>query len=317
MSRRFESWLAAPFDRFIAVKRAGGADYSSQRRLLLAFDRHLCQHAPDPPLERDTLIRYLASSEKTPRARDNVISVLWQALGHARRHGGEVDRLPERPPRAPAYWRRRQPRIVSLEEMRRWLQAAYELPPATGWRGATTGTLLGLLYVTGMRIGEALALDVGALDGAQGILTVVRGKFGKSRALPLRASTVEALGRYLEHPLRPLKPDAESPFFLSSRSKRLSQPAAQNNVNAAALAAQISLPLPRPHDLRHTFAVSRIATCYAEGQNAQTLLPTLSTYLGHGSVEATRRYLIANGSILEHASRRFSSSTSVLDEVDS
>lgn len=317
MTRPSESWLAEHFERFVAVKRAGGAVYGSQRNLLLAFDRFLCQHAPEPPLERDTLLRYLASSEKTPRARDNVVSVLWQALAHARRHGARVERLPERPPKPPSYWRRRQPRIVSSEEIKRWLRAAHDLPPADGWRALTIATLLGLLYVTGMRIGEALALDVAALDRANGVLTVVRGKFGKSRALPLRPSTVQALARYIDHPLRPMKAAAASPIFVSTRRRRLSQPAAQTGVDTAARAAHIAPPRPRPHDLRHTFAVSRLAACYAEGRDPQALLPILSTYLGHGSVEATRQYLVANGSILEHAVGRFSSYTAILDEVGS
>jgi len=315
VTRHFTCWLAEHFERFIAVKRAGGAKYDSQRYLLLAFDRYLSQHAPEPPLERDTLIRYLASSEKTPRARDNVVSVLWQALAHAHRHGAPVERLPEQPPKAPAYWRRRQPRIVSAQEMTLWIQAASELPPADGWRALTISTLLGVLFVTGMRIGEALALDVGAFDRIDGLITIVRGKFDKRRALPLHTSTVQALACYIDHPRRPLKADAAAPIFVSSLHRRLSRPAAQSGVNAAAVAAGIAPPRPRPHDLRHTFAVSRLAACYAEGRNAQELLPILSTYLGHSSVEATRLYLIANGSILEQAARRFSKSTSALDEV--
>lgn len=313
--RRFISWLAQSFDRFIAIKRAAGADYVSQRDLLLAFDRYLHQHASEPPLDRDTLILYLASFEVTPRARDNVVSVLWQALAHARRHGARVERLPERPPKAPAYWRSRQPRIVSQEEVTRWLAAAYALPPAGGWRAVTIATLLGLLYVTGMRIGEALTLDIGDFDRGDGLLTIVRGKFGKSRRLPLRRSSVQALGRYIDHPLRPVNTNATSPIFVSSRCRRLSQPAAQVGANAAVRAAQLSPPLPRPHDLRHSFAVSRLVTCYAEGKDVQALLPILSTYLGHGSVEATRLYLVANGSILQEASRQFSKGAAGLDEV--
>ena len=303
--------------RFIAVKRAGGAIYDSQRNLLLAFDRYLVQHASEPPLERDTLLQYLASSEKTPRARDNVVSVLWQALAHARRHGARVERLPERPPKAPAYWRRRQPRIVSSEEMTRWLRAAHDLPPLGGWRAVSIVTLLGLLWVTGMRIGEALALHVDALDRTHGILTVVRGKFGKSRALPLHPSTVQALACYIDHPMRPIQASAASPIFASTRRRRLSQAAAQAGIDTAARAAEISPPRPRPHDLRHTFAISRLAACYAEGRDPQAMLPILSTYLGHGSVEATRQYLVANGSILEQAAQRFSAYATIEDEVGS
>jgi integrase len=179
----------------------------------------------------------------------------------------------------------------------------------------TIVTLLGLLYVTGMRIGEALALDVDALDRDGGILTIVRGKFGKSRALPQRPSTIQALARYIDHSRRPMKLAAAAPIFVSIRRRRLSQAAAQAGIDVAARAAEIS-PRPRPHDLRHTFAISRLATCYSEGSDPQVLLPILSTYLGHSSVEATRRYLVANGSILEQAAERFSAYTTLVDEVD-
>lgn len=313
--QRFTSWLADHFERFVAVKRAGGADYSSQRRLLLTFDRYLCKQDLEPPLEGETLVRFLGSFEKTPRARDNVVSVVWQALGHARRHGARVEPLPERPPRAPLYWRRRQPRIVSAEEMAQLLVAAHRLPPVDGWRALTIGTLLGLLYVTGIRIGEARALNVGDLDRQDGILTIVRGKFGKSRALPLRRSAVRALVHYIDHPRRPLRRDAAAPIFVSSLSRRLSRPAVQSGVQAAGRAAQLAIPVPRPHDFRHTFAVRCLAACYAEGRDVDVALPALSTYLGHASLEGTRRYLVANGSLLEHAARRFAKTTSALDAV--
>ena len=73
--------------------------------------------------------------------------------------------------------------------------------------------------------------------------------------------------------------------------------------------------LSRARDKRHTFAVSRVAEWYAEGRDANALLPVLSTYLGHVSVENTRKYLIANGALLEQAAERFERQTSALDEV--
>ena len=182
-------------------------------------------------------------------------------------------------------------------------------------RPATTATLLGLLYTTGMRIGEALALDVGDLDCGDRILTVRKGKFGKSRALPLRESTFEALVRYVHHPLRPMGTDASAPLFVSCRRRRLSYPAVSSALCKACLAAGISKPLPRPHDFRHTFAIGRVEAWYAEGRDVNALLPTLSTYLGHVSVENTRLYLIANGTLLEQAAARFAHNTSALDEV--
>lgn len=54
--RSFTSWLAPYFESFVALRRASGAGYVSQRNLLLAFDRYVDGHGPEPPLLRKTLI---------------------------------------------------------------------------------------------------------------------------------------------------------------------------------------------------------------------------------------------------------------------
>jgi integrase len=316
--RAFTSWLASQFESFVALRRASGAGYISQRRLLLAFDRYVGAHAPEPPLLRETMLQYLASLERlSPRGWDNVVGVVWPAVTYALRHGADAETLPPRPPKPATYWRQRQPRILSVTEVRSILEAARRLPPESSLRPATTATLIGLLYTTGIRIGEALALDIGDLDCGDRILTVRKGKFGKSRALPLRESTVEALVRYVHHPLRPVGTDVSVPLFVSWCRRRLSYPAVWSSLCKACYAAGISKPLPRLHDFRHTFAIGRIEAWYAEGRDVNALLPALSTYLGHVSVENTRLYLTANGPLLEKAAARFANQTSALDEVRS
>jgi len=57
-------------------------------------------------------------------------------------------------------------------------------------------TLIGLFSATGLRPGEALALDVGDVDLQSGILTIRESKFGKSRFVPVEDSTRTALARY-------------------------------------------------------------------------------------------------------------------------
>ena len=63
-------------------------------------------------------------------------------------------------------------------------------------RAATFTTILGLLAVSGMRIGEALALDRDDVDLDAGILTIRDTKFGKSRQLPLHPTSTQALANY-------------------------------------------------------------------------------------------------------------------------
>jgi len=312
----FSSFLATYFERFVALKRARGINYVSQTNTLLTFDQHVATQSPDPPLRREVLTQYLASLEHlSPRARDNVVGVVWAAVNYALLHGGDVETLPARPPSSPRYLRQRQPRILSLLEVESLLSTARQLPPTDILWPSTMATLFGLLYATGIRIGEALALDVGDLNRCDRILTVRNGKFGKSRELPLRKSTAEALVRYVEHPFRPVSIEASVPIFVSTRGRRMAYSTVRTSFRKVCSAAGITQPWPQPHDFRHTFAVTRVAMWYEQERDVNALLPALSTYLGHVSIENTRRYLTANGSLLEQAARRFARYTSTLEEV--
>ncbi len=316
MSRPFQSWLAPQFERFVALKRATGASYDSQADLLWKFDRYLVEHAPKAPLRRCTLVAFLATLARlSPRGRDNVVDVVWRALAFARRHGARIDSLPPRPPRAPAGHRLRPPRIVSDDELRAVIAEARRLGPSQQLRSATYATLYGLLFATGMRIGETLALDVGDVDLAAGLLTVRRGKFGKSRVLPLRDSTVVALDCYLSDPRRPVGRAASDALFVSKNRTRLTHTPALSNFRTLSMTAGLAEPLPCLHDLRHSFAVLSVVDWYHHNRDVNALLPALATYLGHVSIDNLRTYLRANGLLLEEACQRFALGTARLDEV--
>ncbi|HEY4812592.1 MAG TPA: tyrosine-type recombinase/integrase [Solirubrobacteraceae bacterium] len=313
---RFSSWLAPYFRRFVQLKRAGGAAFDTQERLLARFDRFVGPRRR-PPLRRQVLVDYLGSlAPLFARSRENAISLVWDALAHSQRHGAEID-LVARPPSPGGSLRRQRPQVIMLPEVERILVAARNLPPTGGLRSATTATLIGLLYATGIRIGEAHALDVGDLDIEAKVLTVRRGKFGKARLLPVRASTVQALQAYMAHPRRRAAKESGSPLFVSGRGRRLVHGVALPNFRAACHIAGIAQPYPRLHDLRHSYAVCRLADWYAQGRDVDSLLPILSTYLGHVSIENTRTYLTANGLLLDRAATIFAAKTTFLDEVRS
>lgn len=311
----FSSWLAPHFERFVAIKRAGGAKYSTQEGILLAFDRYVIEKAPRPPLCASTALNYPPLHRCSPRARENVLSVVWQAVDFSLRHGAAVEPLPSRPPKPPRHYRQRPPRIVSETEVADLITAARALLPASQLRPATMATLIGLLYTTGLRIGEALSLDVGHFNRQQSVVTVVEGKFGKSRDLPLRDSTARALARYIEDPRRPFGRSHGAPIFVSGHKRRLARSTIGPAIRTVCEGAGISKPWPRPHDFRHSFAIGRVAAWYDENKDVDSLLPVLSTYLGHCSIENTRRYLTANGVLLERAAALFSDQSKVLDEV--
>lgn len=62
---------------------------------------------------------------------------------------------------------------------------------------------------------------------------------------------------------------------------------------------------PCLHSFRHSFAVHRLTDWYRQGADVQRLLPRLSTYLGHASVEGTQIYLSMTPELLQQASLRF------------
>jgi integrase len=152
-------------------------------------------------------------------------------------------------------------------------------------RQATFETIIGVLWATGMRIGEALRLDIGDVDVAHGVLTVRDSKFGKTRELPLHASTTVALGAYATRRAHWFPPETSDPFFVSAAGTRVLycnfHLGFQQLVQKAGIAARSRSCRPRPHDLRHTYAVRTLIGWYRDGVDVEANLPKLSTYLGH------------------------------------
>lgn len=186
------------------------------------------------------------------------------------------------------------------------MRAARGIP--TPLCAATHETLIGLLAVTGMRIGEAIGLDRSDVDWAEGLMVVRQAKFDKSRELVLHPSTIEALGLYAalrdRHHSQPTTPA----FFVSVPGTRLIYANVQRRFHR--LAAQVGLQprsvrcRPRIHDLRHRFAVNTLLHWYRDGADVAARLPQLSTYLGHVAPANTYWYLRAAPELLALAAQR-------------
>jgi integrase len=210
-----------------------------------------------------------------------------------------ADLLPRRPPRAIPY-------LYTEGEIEALMGATSSLRGAL--RRATYRTLLGLLWVTGMRAGEAIRLDRDDLDLVRGVLTVRDSKFGKSRLLPLHRSTVTALRRYLRLRETHGATEVSDALFISPAGTRL----LYCNLHAtfrqlrsdAGLEVCSARRRPRIHDLRHTFAVRTLLGWYRAGEDVQARLPLLSTYLGHAHPKDTYWYLSAAPELLRLAGQR-------------
>lgn len=224
------------------------------------------------------------------------------------RHVQNADPCTEVPPGdlLPAPPTRATPYLYSESDVGRLMTAARAL--ASPLRAVTYETLVGLLATTGMRMGEAIRLDRADLDWDNGVLTVRSSKFGKSREVPLHPSTLGALRAY-QLRCDQLCPRPKAPsFFISTTGTRLDQPTV--GATFVMLARQAGLRprslrcRPRPHDLRHSFAVRTLLNWYRAGDNVESKLPLLSTYLGHVSPASTYWYLTAAPELLALASKR-------------
>ncbi len=201
--------------------------------------------------------------------------------------------------------RRLRPYIYSKDDIDRLLEAARS--QRDHHSAFTDATLLALLAVTGMRVGEAIRLDRRDLDHDRGLLVVRGSKFGKSREIPLHPSSVEALGRYARNRDRLLPIQYSSRLFLSRAGKPLIYANVHLRfhrlIDRAGLANR-SPRRPRIHDLRHTFAVRTLIGWYRCGVDVESRLPLLSTYLGHLNPTMTYWYLTAVPELLALVSER-------------
>ena len=169
--------------------------------------------------------------------------------------------------------------------------------------------LFGLLYVSGLRLGEACDLMLQDVDLETAVLTVRNAKFGKDRLVPLHASTCKVLADYLIRRQRHWAGRSVSSYlFISSWGNRLD--GGQIHRAFYVLSRQIGLRGasdshgPRLHDLRHRFATNTLLNWYKSGQDPERLLPVLSAYLGHVHVADTQWYLESSPELMREAMRR-------------
>lgn len=217
-------------------------------------------------------------------------------------HLHAIDPAHEVPPPdlLPRRTRRAVPYLYSETDVRALMHAASVIP--TPHRAATMRTLIGLLAVTGMRVGEAIRLDLADIDQLRGLLRIRDTKFGKSRELAVDPTTIRALREYLRRRDRPVPIEPTQAVLTSAAGTRLIycnvHLAFKRIVAHAGLRPRSPACRPRAHDLRHTFAVNTLLDAYRAGADIPARLALLCTYLGHVNPGATYWYLQAAPELL-------------------
>lgn len=218
------------------------------------------------------------------------------------RHLQTLDAACEVPPAKLLPYRSRRPIPYLYEpaQITALIDAAGTLQPPL--LAANYQTLIGLMSVTGLRLGEAIRLDRGDVDARHQLLRVLDSKFGKSREVVLHNSTMRALKEYgrLRDRLYP-QPRCEA-FLVSTRGTRLRKNCIHHMfprlVQAAGLTPRAPGCRPTLHGLRHSFAVRTLIEWHRDGVDVQARLPLLSTYMGHINPASTFWYLTAAPELL-------------------
>lgn len=289
---------------YIAMRRGLGYKFVHQERRLERFVAFMAQR--DATVITTKLA--LEWATQPPGRHPSWALRLTDVRGFAR-HLHSLDPRTEVPPTGIiAYPGRARPYLYTDAEIQTLLAAALALPPVHGLRRWTYHCLFGLLAVTGLRISEALSLRRDDVDLEKGILTIRDTKFGKSRLVPLHRSTQGVLLDYARRRDAHLGAPRSPYFLVAERGGRL----LRQYVDRVfwRLSRQIGLRSasahtgPRLHDFRHYFAVTTLISWYRSGQRVDTLMPVLSTYLGHSCLRDTYWYLSACPELMDHAARR-------------
>jgi len=295
---------------YLALRRSLGFKLREAGKELIDFVRFLEQHNAT----YITQALALAWAQQPSAARPAYWAHRLSSVRGFARYRSATDPRTQIPPPGllPFQPKRARPYLYSEEEICSLLRAALRMPfryQRDKLRPWIFHCLFGLLSVSGLRLGEARNLEVRDVDLKAGVLTIRGTKFGKTRLIPLHASTCAVLANYLARRQRHWAGrTASSYLFLSSWGNRLD--GGEIHRTFYALSRQIGLRGPsdshgpRLHDLRHRFATNTLVQWYRSGQDPERRLPLLSAYLGHVHVTDTQWYLEGAPELMREAMQR-------------
>lgn len=291
--RIFQSILAPFFEDYLAHKRSLGYAFASPDHLYL-FDAYY--HANNYQEINITKKVFEEWSQKRPNETD---SNVYKRINSIRNfliylnHCGYESYIPRLPKNYKSTFT---PHIFNQNELnaffdacdsrmekRYYFQSTHHIYPA----------LFRLLYGTGMRISEVLALKIDDVDLNEGIVTVRESKNGKQRLIPISSSLIQVLVAFKCHYREKVK--ANDLFFVKLDGTAVSRDTVYKNFRKVLTLAGISHGGKgqgiRVHDFRHSFSVHSLHTMANKGLDIYYCLPILSQYLGHQSIEATNGYV--------------------------
>jgi integrase/recombinase XerD len=302
MNTTFEDQVSG----YIKLRRGLGCRIEVQGKILLDFGRFLDRLGHVGPITAELALQWaVAPVSKDP---DRTAQRLGTIRGFLRHRAGFEPATAVPPTHLLGSGiRRKPPHIYSGAEIDALMRACRGLRPRGGLRPHTYETMFSLLLSTGLRISEALHLQVSDVDVETGVLKVRDGKFGKSRLVPLHSSARRPLSRYVSHRDRATPPSTF--FFRTEHHGALPYSAVRTAFDTLRRRLEWTCAgrsrRPRIQDMRHTFAVGCLLRWYRQGIHPDRKIGHLATYLGHTEVRDTYWYLSAVPELSALAAERF------------
>lgn len=290
----FQSHLAPHMASLIEQKRALGYQYKEQVKLLKRFDTFCLETFPNattvtkPMLDAWAVLRP-CEAPGTLRGRVTVVSHLAK---HIVALGGDAYIYPTNElPKEPKYI----PYIFSEDELRRLFRQidCCHYSPEVPHRHLIMPVLFRILYCCGLRLGEALRLEIGDVDLDAGVLLIRESKNGADRYVPMSEQLAERCRDYAEQVHGGSSPYKY--FFPAPDGGMISGMNIYANFRKFLHKAGISHggkgKGPRIYDFRHTFAVHSLKRIVLSGKDLAVYHHVLKTYMGHSFFKYTAYYL--------------------------
>jgi integrase/recombinase XerD len=292
---------------YVALQKSMGRNFRRQH-LLRAFNRTVGSEIEIQDVARESVLAFLGHPTTCYWHEKHSSLMRFYQYAISRGHVSSAP-LPKTIPKMSSQF---VPYIYTHDDVRHLLEATNSyrkihilLEPHT------FRAILLLLYGAGLRISEALSLQIGDVDLPKAVLLIRESKFYKSRLVPIGPQLQQAMTQFAAtrraagHPVIP-----DAPFFIGRKGNQLKNSTLQESFRQLREHAGIRREdgaryQPRLHDLRHSFCVNRVVAAYEAGANVTQLLPKLSTYLGHINLSSTQKYLTMTPALLQQASGRF------------
>jgi integrase len=297
----FESALAAEIEAFIDFKRAAGYRYGEANVFYLKRLDRYCHEQGVASLTKEASEGWATEQISKASKTSNLLMLsLIREFGRYLRANGDNDAyiLSDRFRQHP---RTVLPYLISEAEISAFFAASKGIRGPHGKvRSVVLPAMFHLMHCLGLRCCEIRVLKRDAVDLKKATIDILDSKGPKDRRLPLSEELVEYLSDY-DRKAALLFPFREA-FFPSSRGSCAPPDFVNRGFNTiwdlAGLARPSEGPMPRPYSFRHHFAFANIARWAKQGLDTEALMPYLSRFMGHSSLQATYYYVNVSSDII-------------------